>query len=422
METTQIFETDEFLKLNRSLEKYHSVFYRLWNLGKPIFTNEVKTAAVNFDKLGDSVNFLINPGFWSELSWTEKEFTICHESLHVILNHGLRIKSLRSDPRITNEALDVVVNHSLIDRFGFVRAEVDPKNQYCWTDTVFENPEAISLDKSFEYYYNLLVTQQQRAKMQGASGNGSSGSGNGKVLDDHSHMEDFEKVIQKLNKDMSGEEKQSLQGTIQKHYMDNSPAGTVGGNLWVFANVGKVVKKKKWETVIKKWAKKHTQDTSEEQWSRKNRRLFCLSDNLILPTDAEVDANEKQKIDVFAFQDSSGSCYHLASRFFKAMASLPSDRFNIHTFCFDTHVYKVNLQDQKLYGFGGTSFSCIESYIQEYMRKHNVNYPAAIFCITDGFGDHVEPEKPQNWYWFLSTNYDAYIPKKSHIFHLKDFE
>lgn len=416
----RIFETEEFMKLSRDLEKHHAVFYRLWNLGKPIFTDEVVTAAASFDRLGESVNFLINPEFWDKLSWPEKQFTICHEGLHVILNHGIRIKDLQSDPHLVNMALDVVVNHSLVERFGFDRAEVDPKNEYCWNDTVFDAKDQAPTDKSFEFYYNLLVTNKQTQKTPNGAASG--GGQGGKVLDDHSHMDDFEKVIQKLNEELSEQEKEALKSTIQKHFMENAPAGTQAGNLWVFANVGKVVKKKKWETVIKQWARKHMNDKDEEQWSRMNRRLVCLGDELILPSDAEIDSSEKSKIDVIFMQDTSGSCYHFRDRFFKAAASIPTDRFNISLCCFDTRVFETSLAEKKLYGFGGTSYSCIERYIQDYMRKHNKKYPDAIFCITDGFGDYVNPEKPRNWYWFLSTNYTSYVPKESKVFLLKDFE
>ena len=45
-----------------------------------------------------------------------KLFVICHEMLHIILNHGKRSKNTLSENKIAaNMALDIVVNHSLIN-------------------------------------------------------------------------------------------------------------------------------------------------------------------------------------------------------------------------------------------------------------------------------------------------------------------
>jgi predicted metal-dependent peptidase len=425
-EIKHTFDSDEFLSLSRDLEKHHSVFYRLWNMGKPIFTDEISTAAVQFDKLGDSVNFLINYDFWQKQSETQKQFIICHESLHIILNHGLRIKDLSSndlgnankalDIVVNHTALDIVVNHTLIERFNFDRKDVDPNNIYCWVDTVFDKLDTIPLDKAYEFYYNLISKQQESGE------SGSKTISGGKILDDHNGLQDFDKIIKRLSEELSAEEKEALKGTIQKHYAKNTEAGSEAGSSWIFVNIERVKTKKKWESVIKKWSAKHAKDKEEEQWARKNRRLACLDDSLILPTDAEVEDYDKDKIDVCFFQDTSGSCYHLANRFFTAAKTLLTERFNVRLFCFDTKVYPTSLKDGKLFGFGGTTFSCIENYIQQEIKKTNCKYPAAIFVISDGMGNHVHPAKPKNWYWFLSHNYTNYIPKESKIFMLKDYE
>lgn len=65
-----------------------------------------------------------------------KIFVICHEALHIILNHGKRFQE-KENPKIFNIAVDIVVNHSLVKDFGFIREEIDAKNEYCWIDTIF---------------------------------------------------------------------------------------------------------------------------------------------------------------------------------------------------------------------------------------------------------------------------------------------
>jgi hypothetical protein len=146
--------------------------------------------------------------------------------------------------------------------------------------------------------------------------------------------------------------------------------------------------------------------------------------NMFLPSEMEIEEKEdvKKRIKVMFFQDTSGSCIHLAERFFKAAKSLPTERFDIEMFCFDTQVYKTSLTSGKLYGFGGTSFSILERYIINQCKGDMRKYPKAVFVITDGYGDCIDPKYPKRWYWFLDPYYTNCIPKKCNTFNLSDFE
>ena len=95
-------------------------------MGKPVFTDRIQTAAVQFDKEGNYLMFLLNEKFWNECDEYKKIFVICHEALHIILNHGKRFQE-KENPKIFNIAVDIVVNHSLVKDFGFIREEIDKK-------------------------------------------------------------------------------------------------------------------------------------------------------------------------------------------------------------------------------------------------------------------------------------------------------
>ena len=142
----------EWNDISLRLECHHAVFYKLWSIGKPQLVDNIDTAAVSFDKFGKYINFLFNKDFWNRIDINGKLFVICHEMLHVLLNHGIRSKSVSSSNRVAlNISLDVVVNHSLINSFGFQRdmvcksinkalnsSEEDAKEDcLCWIDTVF---------------------------------------------------------------------------------------------------------------------------------------------------------------------------------------------------------------------------------------------------------------------------------------------
>jgi hypothetical protein len=398
-----LIELDDFMKMSRDLERFHGIFYKLWEMGKPIFTDTIPTAAVEFDEKGEQINFLFNTEYWNKHTEYEREFVICHECLHVILNHGKRIRDQKkSEADITNVALDIVVNHALINKFGFDRSKISM--ELVWIDSVFPDKD-VPENKSFEFYFNLI--KQDCIEINCSSCDNHEGLGKG----------EWESVTQKAGESLSDQEKNALQSQL---------AGTEAGDLVLFGDTRTYVpKKKKWETVIKKWSMKYLKQECRdtEQWARLNRRLFALSSELLLPSEMEIEDNfeDEKKIEVHFFQDTSGSCRHLKDRFFRAARSLPENRFDIKLFCFDTTVYETSLESGNLYGFGGTSFRVIESYIQRNTVMQGKPYPF-VFVITDGQGDHVSPQFPSKWSWFLSYNYRCYIPSGSNVYNLSDFE
>lgn len=412
-----MFHSDEFYSISRALEKHYVLFSKLWSMGKPQEDLNIQTACITFDKVGGQIGFKINPNFWKSLTNVQKEFVISHEYLHVILYHGLRTINLKSkeEHMLANIAMDIVVNHLLVNRFSFYRSEIDPESKYCWIDTVFKNSKDVLDNKSFEYYFLLLKENKDDLDSM--------------LVDDHSDLESFasQEFSDVLSENLSKEDIESIKDIVSKEMeslkeSDCKNAGVNPGNLFKQILVGYVKKKSKWETVIKRWANAQIKDKDIEQWSKPNRRLAMMSSNFLLPSDAETDYYEKEKINVWFFQDTSGSCIHLAERFFKAAKSLPEDKFNIRLFCFDTQIYETSLASGKLYGFGGTAFHIIENYIQSEIRKTNCKYPKAVFVITDGYGTIVNPAKPERWYWFLSTSHKNCIPEKCNTFSLSNFE
>ncbi len=428
------FRYHDFLELSRRLEVHHSIFNKLWNLGFPIFTEKMPTACVAFDKLGECINFYINPKFWQTQNDTQREFIISHECLHVILYHGFRINKLKGNElMIANMALDVVVNHSLVNKFGFVRKEVDPENKYCWVDTLFKG-QNIPDDKYFEYYYNLVKKECEKSGGKGKSekgegkGDPSDSSGMPQTVDDHEGLNSFNdpKFQEALKEALDAYDSDALNEFVEKQTEDIKEtckqAGCDPGKVFYVVDLKKVIPKRKWETVVKRWASRYIVDKTIEQWAVKNRRFSFVGGQFFIPSDKEVDEYDKHRIKVWFFQDTSGSCSHLADRFFKAAMSLPKDRFDVKMHCFDTQVYETDLVSKKLYGFGGTTFTCIEDYIQKKIKETDKSYPLAVWVITDGYGNNVSPEKPANWQWFLSEDYKACIPTESKTHMLKDFE
>lgn len=408
---------DEYFSLSRCLETRHALFYKMWELGVPTFTNEIPTAAVKFDDTGTNIGFIFNKDYWNGLTDYERQFIICHECLHVILEHGAR--GLNAEfPDLANIAMDVVVNHVLVDSFGFEREKISMNEKLCWIDTVWKNTDIeVKNNECFEYYYNLLIENSSLVEANICSVG---------HPDDHSSLPASvpEDIANSITEKLSEREKEFVNDMIDKDDPQGTVAGTIGGSLEVYVSIQKVRKKKKWETVIKEWSKKYNKENYKEveQWARLNRRFATLSSDMILPTDMEIEHETEGKIDVWFFQDTSGSCRHYAERFFKAAKTLDPKRFDVRLFCFDTKVYETSLKSGKLYGFGGTFFHILEKKVQEEILK-GLKHPKAVFVITDGWGTPIRPQQPKKWYWFLTPyNNKRCIPNKCNIFQLKDYE
>jgi hypothetical protein len=439
-----ILTDDQFFAISRSLERHHAVFYRLWELGKPVWDDQIPTAQVEFNHEGATIAFVFNPKFWERLSEYEREFVIAHECIHTILNHGMRCKDTKTGS-LSNYALDIVVNHLLVERFGYERDKLSMAKELCWVDTLFAGKKLLphgghfelvdestkdALDiptgQTFEFYFLLIRQEAEKnplfVKLMDTLD----------LLDGHEGLsaEGVDEIIRSLNESLSPQEKETLKDVLKQHYSTdgksprNTPAGDGIGN-WTFASVGKVQRKRKWETIIKKWSRKFWRPDYRdmEQWARINRRFALVNGSLLLPSEMEVEhEREKGKIDVWFFQDTSGSCWDLRDRFFKAALTLPTHRFKVRVFCFDTEVKETSLASRRIYGGGGTSFSALEKFIQATIQREGGKYPQAVFVITDGYGDYVNPQKPENWYWFLTSSCTHYLPKTSHSYDLRDFE
>lgn len=412
----------EWKEICLSLLDHHSLFYKIGEIGKPILTDTIPTACVTFDKSGQFINFLFNTSFWKKSSLYEKLFVICHECLHVILNHGLRFKD-SLNPMSANIAMDIIVNHTLVNRFGFVREQISGHEELCWVDTIFKdlkvNDSLISDDETAEFYLNILNKNAKKLNLN-----------NYKLVDSHDFDESSKEFFKNLDANLSDQEKENIRKFYEKH-KDQKAGDKTGGQLH-FANTQKVTVKRKWESVIQKWAKRLLSHTEKncDQWARKHRRFSMLDQNLFLPSEMEIEDLDfdNKKIQVYFYLDTSGSCWHLKDRFFAAAESLPKKYFEIRLFCFDTEVTETDLKSKKMYGGGGTKFDILEKNIQKIMKEEKTKYADAVFVITDLYGNLIKSQHPERWYWF-ADGHDTMIDKLSKeylqpeckVFKLSDF-
>lgn len=406
----QLFEPKEILEIKKSLIAHHGVFRCFWDLCTPIYSQSIKTACVEFDQDGNYLKFLINPNFWHQKNLEEKKFIICHECLHILRGHGLR--SIGKINKQNNLAMDIVVNESLVKFFSFKKETIDPLDEYIWFDKFFKNNPEIEAWRNFEYYAPHLNENDPHE----ASSHDYLSSIPSDIL---------KKIIQDLDDDELTILKNKISDSIKNQpENENNYAGTHDGGLIKEFAIGKIKKKHKWESIIKKFEKSFSkQELEEDCWFNKTRRNFNLNSNLFTPNEIESNIRKSnfKKIPTWFFLDTSGSCWNISERFFKAAKSLDEEKFDVKYFCFDTKVYPLNINKNKIFGGGGTSFSAIAQYIY----NSNNNEKPFVWILTDGYGDYINiPDKQKKkWHWFLTENPQTdYIPKECHIYNLGDFE
>lgn len=441
--STDCLSDDEWSGLAKQLEDYHSVFSKFWSMGKPTVTREIPTCAVSFDKAGQQIMWSVNPDFWSTLSESGKLFAIAHECMHVIFSHGVRSTELLKtmDVGTLNAAMDIAVNSHLESHYGFRRDEVEPEGvRYIWLDEVLPGEPA---GKSFEYYANALLNKNPEAKLKNkASPNRESGGGGGKpqTVDDHKDLAgfgggDLADMLKRTLDSGNTEELAEMAGSDATPEMEKSAAAAAkglragkhpGDTVLEIASAKWIRPKPRWESVVKKWALRAADEFAEAPvWTQQSRRIDpSMMGDCMLPALGESEGDEKRRIRVSFFLDTSGSCISYAERFFKAARTLDPRRFDVKLYCFDTRVYETDLKTGKVYGGGGTSFSIIERRIQAEMAERGSAYPHAVWVLSDGYGNDVHPEKPKRWHWFLTAggSRDYGIPADSHVHKLSDFE
>lgn len=402
----------DYFEICNTMCEFNELFYTLWSIGKPEFTDKIPTAGVCFDKHGNTVKYLFNKQFYDELDTYERTFVISHEIMHVVLNHGSRLKPYSHNSELKNIAMDMAIHEIMFNRFGFDKTQLNHKilKNIATTETIGKQLNIkFPQNSSTEIYYSMLLDKAEKIQISGMSSQCQ--------LDDHDGLESFDGEAIEISEEQYEHIKGTLQDVIQKEGKD---AGNDTNSEIRHFNV-KTKKKKKWERIVKEWVQKNDQFTMAEQWTYTNPRHALLNKNYFLPSKHRVLNYEKEKINIYLFQDTSGSCVDLAPRFLAVARSIPEDRFNIRFFCFDTMTYEIDYHSDQLQGFGGTRFDIIEQTIQKEVNNGHP-YPDGIFVITDGYGTQVLPQKPKLWTWILSSNCKDYIPKESTIHKLEDYE
>jgi predicted metal-dependent peptidase len=396
---------EEFYELMQELSIFHNVFLALWKMSTPIFVDHISTAAVSFDQDGKCLNFLFNPEFWDSIDPYTKSFVICHECLHVILNHGVRSKG--AVPSLANVALDVAVNHMLVNNFDFDRSRIADWDTYCWVDTVFKEDKYnfVTVNENFEYYYDIL----SRTKIDISSL---------LLVDNHDELpEEIQDIIDEIKNQLSEEDIKDFQEKL-----DEGGKGKIGENL-ITGTATDIFKEKEkkvakfWDKVLKDIKVKEIIKT-QSSFVFKNRRLANLNSSFMIPNEYETEIRGIIKPDIHLYLDCSGSCHNLRQLFFDLGKTIDPKKYNVRLFARTTQVkemFKNKAGSYIVNAIGGSDdFRCIENHIQKELKEGKIKQYPVVIHFTDGgdcSGVMVEPEKPERWYWMLHGTNKQWVPK-----------
>lgn len=414
---------DERLELSSMIEDYHRIFFVFLEMSSISFTDEMPTACVRFFKEGKP-ELLLNEEFWNSLSIRGKLFVICHECMHVILNHGVRngLKVPGSTPRLVNIAQDITINEMIVDLFNYDREDLEDWKKYCWIDTCFKTPHLIARNETFLYYLQKLIETPPESESNGGPS----------TVDDHDGLGDLESsdsisseekknresIAASLGEELSPKEISDIMKALPQSNEADSMSGILEAILKkktkpVKINFPRIIQK------LKKNSMKYV-DRDVETFIHEDRRFNDVINiqKSTIPGKSEIEYPKQDRLITVVFMDISGSCLPFMNTFEKIFLAFDKEKkiFDTRLFIFDTKIKEVKPGDN-IYIGGGTFFHIIEDKCKE-IQIEKGRYPDCVVVITDGHGTKVEPKAPSNWIWLLTPkdNSKQYIPKSSKIF------
>lgn len=423
---------EELLDIAASLEDYHKVFYVFWEMSSVVFDDSIGTAAVRFPRAGKP-EMLIGEKFWNSLTKREKLFVVCHECLHVLLDHGVRngLSVPGASPRLVNIAQDITINEMIVDLFSYDREDLRDWKKYCWIDTCFDNPHVIARNETFLYYLEKLIQNPPKGEEQGGPS----------TFDEHGMQPDGSiKSPQpsggkgdetQAEKDAKQATAESLAGELTAQELDDLLKALPEGVLEAGQMTGaiehiiarKVQRAKlKFGHIVRKLKKSCLKEVPAdvETFTQDDRRFSDVHANpkIALPGKGEIMKPSRDRLLTAVFMDVSGSCLDYLKVFNQVFLAFDAERklFETRLFIFDTRVTEVRPGDNVRIG-GGTAFDIIEQKCVQ-LESEVGRYPDCVVVITDGHGSPVTPKAPTKWIWLLTPKDHTthYVPRQSRHF------
>lgn len=323
----------------------------------------------------DGRNIYYNRNFFNDLDIDEMQFVLCHEVLHVALDHFGR--RTHRDPSWWNMANDYVINGMLVsDKIGKMPTKkVDVKDEDGNANQRVGLYDEKYLGWTSEAVYDDLEKRKVKKQMTldvhlelGKDAKPGDGKGKGKGPGINVSEEDLKQIRDEFKNKV-------LQAA-------QAAAGKMPASLQRLVDM-LVEPKISWRDLLQQNIQSCI--TDDFTWMRPNRKH--MYGGIFLPT-----LDKDETIDIAVAIDMSGSISDkMASDFLGEVYGIMQqyNDFNISILCFDTQVYnfqtftKDTADDLLRYeckGGGGTDFSAF----WDYWKENNIE-PKKAVVFTDGF-------------------------------------
>jgi len=382
------------------------------------------TAGVFWDSDKKKARFVFNGDFCKTLEEEQFYFVVAHEAMHVLNGHiftlktevdkmknqGKNMSEIMKWQRKFNIAADCVINDTLTNLYGLPRLSL-PEDS---VGKILYGKNVVGCDchdLAVTDVMDLLPQDQQQGEdgEEGEDGQSAGGGGAGPGehdVDNHDTWDSFFEDDGSINRDfvdamrefvednmdnsaMSQQDLEQLEELEEK--MESCSDGYAG------ATTARMKQKKmqfqnaslKWDRIL---FRKVERGKYEDVWSKTNRKLSSFYPDVILPYN-----KPKEVEDIFIAIDVSGSIDYAGTDLFVSLVKNTPKHFKINAVTFNTACYPFDIKSSHYKVGGGTSFNIIEEYIQKNFKK----YPKAVFVLTDGEGNAVQPKYPSRWTWLL---------------------
>lgn len=325
----------------------------------------------------DGRNIYYNRKFFNDLDIDEMQFVLCHEVLHVALDHFGR--RTHRDPSWWNMANDYVINGMLVqDKIGKMPTKkVDVKDEdgnanqrvglydekyVGWTsEAVYDDLEKRKVKKQMTLDVHLELGKDAKP---GGAGGSKDGKGKGISVS--------EEELKQIRDEFKNKVLQAAQAA----------AGKMPASLQRLVDM-LVEPKISWRDLLQQNIQSCI--TDDFTWMRPNRKH--MYGGIFLPT-----LDKDETIDIAIAIDMSGSISDaMASDFLGEVYGIMQqyNDFTISILCFDTQVYNFqtftkdtsdDLLRYECKGGGGTDFSAF----WDYWKENNIE-PKKAVVFTDGF-------------------------------------
>ncbi len=388
------------------------------NIFLPCFIKirDIPTAAVSYNKISDSVDYIWDPDFFDGLEDGELIFIVIHEAMHVLFGHHVFMKNEKINPMIFNLAADAVINDMIIDRLEkkMKHIEIKPKEGLIYgMGLIGENCS----NRSAMYVYRKLLNEVEKAIM-GLSNMFKD------ILDGITDPEEIKKKIEEILKDLIERSKQSgshdcwniipqddLEKILSKYgikmedlsleFSKDKQRGTNPGG------VEELVRKKEVKfslsRLIKHIVSKKNEDSNYyDSWRRQNSKLLSVYPDFIIPN-SEFFQNKSRPNLLFAV-DCSGSISSEILEEFIGIAKHHSQDYNVKVITFDVDVAEFSFENMKVVGRGGTCFENLAKWVNQNIG----NELEVCFVLTDGWGGEITETLDSNrWFWIITPGGSA---------------